>query len=304
MSKHGKVYAKKVLADDTLQMDKSTGWDEFEPQFKDLMQEKPKEKSKESLELGAAQKAIVDTINEAADAISDGNIDAAIIQLRSMRGKVYEFLNSVRTHTLPEKTEEAKELIYNMLQGLDIIDDTIMPGLVQFRKTNTGNIEDLWHRTMKLTALFMGIQAVNVVANKQAFILTAIDKKILKEEEFPNYILRKEKWKSDLDNSWFDMEAAYSKVDDSFIGSNKEADFLCDKMGIIPEKAAKDHNVASIGFCPKEQKWYGWSHRAIHGFGIGDEGEEWLPDATIKKGKAETLDDAKQMAIAFADSVS
>lgn len=25
----------------------------------------------------------------------------------------------------------------------------------------------------------------------------------------------------------------------------------------------------SIGFNPEEQKWYGWSHRAIYGFGIG-----------------------------------
>jgi len=30
-------------------------------------------------------------------------------------------------------------------------------------------------------------------------------------------------------------------------------------------------NVASIGFNPIEQKWYGWSHRMIQGFGIGSE---------------------------------
>ena len=29
--------------------------------------------------------------------------------------------------------------------------------------------------------------------------------------------------------------------------------------------------VCSIGFNPTEQKWYGWSHRAIYGFGIGSE---------------------------------
>jgi hypothetical protein len=28
--------------------------------------------------------------------------------------------------------------------------------------------------------------------------------------------------------------------------------------------------VVNIGYDPKEQKWYGWSHRAICGFGIGD----------------------------------
>lgn len=60
----------------------------------------------------------------------------------------------------------------------------------------------------------------------------------------------------------------------------------------------------SIGFSEKEQKWYGWSHRAIYGFGIGSK---------VKKGDcgykgnawtAKTLDDAKQMAKDFADAVS
>ena len=30
-----------------------------------------------------------------------------------------------------------------------------------------------------------------------------------------------------------------------------------------------DSNVACIGFSHSEKKWYGWSHRAIYGFGIG-----------------------------------
>lgn len=60
-----------------------------------------------------------------------------------------------------------------------------------------------------------------------------------------------------------------------------------------------------IGFHEPTQKWYGWSHRAYYGFGIGDK---------IKKGDcgyeisgawtAKTLDDAKQMAKNFAESVS
>jgi len=82
--------------------------------------------------------------------------------------------------------------------------------------------------------------------------------------------------------------------------------------------------TACIGFSPKTQKWYGWSHRAIYGFAIGDSVEEG--DVTTTTGfteeyekafpikafkhvlsvgfKAETLDDAKRMAIAFAASVS
>ncbi len=29
--------------------------------------------------------------------------------------------------------------------------------------------------------------------------------------------------------------------------------------------------TACIGYNPKENKWYGWSHRAIYGFGIGSQ---------------------------------
>lgn len=53
-------------------------------------------------------------------------------------------------------------------------------------------------------------------------------------------------------------------------------------------------------------KWYGWSHRAVYGFGIGDKikkgdsGYEYLnKEYTIK-----TDDQAKEAAINFADSVS
>ena len=45
------------------------------------------------------------------------------------------------------------------------------------------------------------------------------------------------------------------------------------------QKFLRDHGIKTegvgLGFSEKEQKWYGWSHRAIHGFGIGD---------TVKKG--------------------
>ena len=81
---------------------------------------------------------------------------------------------------------------------------------------------------------------------------------------------------------------------------------------------------ACIAFSPKSQKWYGWSHRAIYGFKIGDVVEQG--DLTTTSGyveefelehpeiafkhvlpvgfKAQTLDDCRKMAIAFAESVS
>lgn len=43
--------------------------------------------------------------------------------------------------------------------------------------------------------------------------------------------------------------------------SSKKVDFK-EKHGIMQVKSG-------VGFSEKEQKWYGWSHRAYYGFGIG-----------------------------------
>jgi hypothetical protein len=65
-----------------------------------------------------------------------------------------------------------------------------------------------------------------------------------------------------------------SKTDGSyltFVGSEANLMFLL-KFGIT-EQIQSHHeekgSTASIGFNPITQKWYGWSHRAIYGFGIG-----------------------------------
>jgi len=107
-----------------------------------------------------------------------------------------------------------------------------------------------------------------------------------------------------------------------YIGDSLMAYRLCKMRGIIPEKSDPSHNICSIGFCMKERKWYGWSHRAISGFGIGDkvaEGdccassgltEEYLKEHPEENTAlpvgfiAKNLDDCKKMAMAFAESVS
>lgn len=117
-----------------------------------------------------------------------------------------------------------------------------------------------------------------------------------------------------------EMRSAYNLAGD-YIGNSKTAHYLCVKRGIVPEKMSETSNVCCIGFCEREQKWYGWSHRAICGFGIGDvvkEGDcttssgwtaEYLAehleaDVSLPVGfEAQTLDDARRMAIAFAESV-
>ena len=116
------------------------------------------------------------------------------------------------------------------------------------------------------------------------------------------------------------VKSAYTPTGD-YIGNKRNAHFLITKRGIKPEKANPSHNVCSIGFCEAEQKWYGWSHRAIFGFGVGSEVKEgdccassgytqaYLEehpedDISLPVGFiAKDLIDAKRMAISFADSV-
>ena len=119
----------------------------------------------------------------------------------------------------------------------------------------------------------------------------------------------------------FTMKSAYTPIGD-YIGNSKDAYRLCRRYGIRPEKANPSHKVCSIGFCGAKQKWYGWSHRAIGGFGVGDtvkEGDctassgwtdEYLKehpdgDGSLPIGfQAKDLSDARRMAVAFAESVS
>jgi len=62
-----------------------------------------------------------------------------------------------------------------------------------------------------------------------------------------------------------------SKFDDSYVthvGLESDMEFFADKE--ITQEL-----TYGVGFSPKENKWYGWSHRAIYGFTIG---------STCKKG--------------------
>lgn len=128
--------------------------------------------------------------------------------------------------------------------------------------------------------------------------------------------------KVDGGNDW-SMTSCYSKQDGSYIGEPDDAWAYLFNLGIETfYKAEPNDKVASIGFNPVEEKWYGWSHRALYGFGIGhitEEGncettsgyiEEYIKehpeelDKLIPAGfKCETLNDCKKVAIAFANSV-
>ena len=113
-----------------------------------------------------------------------------------------------------------------------------------------------------------------------------------------------------------------SMVDNGYIGDEAwYKRLVIDRKLVLIQKSIKTQSVCSIGYSPEENKWYGWSHRAIHGFTIGDEVkkgdltndsglvEEYRiqhpeEDYSLPVGfKALTLNDAKRMAIAFAEAV-
>ena len=66
-----------------------------------------------------------------------------------------------------------------------------------------------------------------------------------------------------------------SKVDGSYVDrvgiEDEGISPALRKYGISDLQSSNNYKVASIGWCEKEQKWYGWSHRSIYGFGIGSE---------------------------------
>lgn len=134
-----------------------------------------------------------------------------------------------------------------------------------------------------------------------------IDKKFISETDMGDYVVRKEIWtlntQSDPDKT--PMESAYTK-DGAYIGNVKDAKRLVEERGIIPEVSDPTHTVCSIGYCEREGKWYGWSHRAIYGFKVGSKVKKGDCAYTPEKGEwiARTDSEAKQMAKDFASSVS
>lgn len=95
------------------------------------------------------------------------------------------------------------------------------------------------------------------------------------------------------------------------------------KLGIYkPTSKTPERVYCSIGYAPNSKKWYGWSHRAINGYKIGDvlkagdlATESGWCDEYLKKRpeldrrmpvgfELKTFLDCKNAAIAFSDAVS
>lgn len=97
---------------------------------------------------------------------------------------------------------------------------------------------------------------------------------IVRERKYKaGYIVRDEKWLTHFgdkpEGHTMLMQRQAYNLKNEWIGSSKWAHRLIVQKGIIPQKRDPSHCSCSIGFNKKEQKWYGWSHRAIYGFGVG-----------------------------------
>lgn len=124
------------------------------------------------------------------------------------------------------------------------------------------------------------------------------------------YEIRTELWHHHSTEEPTPMKQAYSPKGD-YIGSTKLAKKLVKEFGITSfEPYNSESRVVCHGYSPTSKKWYGWSHRAIHGFGIGDMlfeesfGDDSTPYAKHGSKPIVTLEDAKQSAFAFAEHVS
>ncbi len=87
------------------------------------------------------------------------------------------------------------------------------------------------------------------------------------------YVVKDEKWLTHLEDkpkghTQLMKRMAYN-LKGEWIGTSVRAHVLIVQRGIMPEKRDPAHCVCSIGYCKKQRKWYGWSHRAIFGFAIG-----------------------------------
>lgn len=136
-------------------------------------------------------------------------------------------------------------------------------------------------------------------------------KQVRKISSHKHYDVWEEKWLTHWEDrpvgDTMDIMAARNKVGD-YIGEKRFAESLA-KHDIAPEMVNEDHDVCCIGWSERERKYFGWSHRAIVGFGVGDMiFEEGFGDGQtpfIKHGRVEIKSraDARKAAIKFAEHV-
>jgi hypothetical protein len=137
-------------------------------------------------------------------------------------------------------------------------------------------------------------------------------KQLERLEEHEHYDVWKEEHSDDSGSNQppIQMDVARNKCGE-YIGEKSLAEILCDKHGIVPE-AREEGGVCNFGWSESKQKYFGWSHRALVGFAIGDKifdenfegGTDKTPFTSHGSEEIKTKEDARKAAMAFAESVS
>lgn len=151
--------------------------------------------------------------------------------------------------------------------------------------------------------------------------------------ETDEYVVKEEEWTHELDPTTppINMMSVYSKTDGSYMGQDDEwLVKMVDKYSITQIQTIPGGTSSCIGYCDKYRSddndnpsdirsvWIGWSHRAACPFGLGDkifdakllgnvgDENEWsdVPFPKVGTIDIETLDQAKQAALNFAEYVS
>lgn len=128
--------------------------------------------------------------------------------------------------------------------------------------------------------------------------------KIIKAEEKLPYKIKTKKIKFGPHEDEYEYAESLNGY---FLGEPREAAMLFRRHAFDPNSfdSIGDSNVACVAFDTELQEWFGWSHRAIASFGIGDTSKTSSPFGEKEKNKtAKTLEEAKEFAKLFAESVS
>jgi len=115
--------------------------------------------------------------------------------------------------------------------------------------------------------------------------------------------LKRTAYVSDMDMMGEPVKVYKSKFDDSYMTQVG----MEDDVGFLAEREITEELTHGVGFSPKDDKWYGWSHRAIFGFEVGSKckkGDCHYNPAGLGEWTAKTASDAKKMAQDFKEGVS
>lgn len=136
---------------------------------------------------------------------------------------------------------------------------------------------------------------------------------VLKIDKYDGYEVRHEKFIGDEAGlpagEAVVLVSAYTP-EGLLIDDPEVASYLINILGIKPELRCAEANVCTIGYTAQGQRWYGWSHRWITSFGVGDMlfdptvGDETTPLAQRGVIEIETLEQAREAASRFAEYVS